>query len=177
MVRKHDYDILYLTADIDEFIISQLESQDDKKFRSITAGDLNLSSEEEKKEAEEKSTANRAMFDAMKEALDGKVKDVRVSSRLVSDPVCLTSEGNLSIEMERVLNNVPNNGNHFSAEKILEINASHPIFEKLIRLYTSDPDKLKTYAKLLYDQAMLIAGMPVEDPAAFTQAMCDLMAE
>ena len=113
----------------------------------------------------------------MKEALDGKVKDVRVSSRLVSDPVCLTSEGNLSIEMERVLNNVPNNGNHFSAEKILEINASHPIFEKLIRLYTSDPDKLKTYAKLLYDQAMLIAGMPVEDPAAFTQAMCDLMAE
>ena len=177
MVRKHDYDILYLTADIDEFIISQLESQDNKKFRSITAGDLNLSSEEEKKEAEEKSTANRAMFDAMKEALDGKVKDVRVSSRLVSDPVCLTSEGNLSIEMERVLNNVPNNGNHFSAEKILEINASHPIFEKLIRLYTSDPDKLKTYAKLLYDQAMLIAGMPVEDPAAFTQAMCDLMAE
>ena len=177
MVRKHDYDILYLTADIDEFIISQLESQDNKKFRSITAGDLNLSSEEEKKEAEEKSTANRAMFDAMKEALDGKVKDVRVSSRLVSDPVCLTSEGNLSIEMERVLNNVPNNGNHFSAEKILEINASHPIFEKLIRLYTSDPDKLQTYAKLLYDQAMLIAGMPVEDPAAFTQAMCDLMAE
>lgn len=177
MVRKHDYDILYLTADIDEFIISQLKSQDDKKFRSITAGDLNLSSEEEKKEAEEKSTANRAMFDAMKEALDGKVKDVRVSSRLVSDPVCLTSEGNLSIEMERVLNNVPNNGNHFSAEKILEINASHPIFEKLIRLYTSDPDKLKTYAKLLYDQAMLIAGMPVEDPAAFTQARCDLMAE
>ena len=120
MVRKHDYDILYLTADIDEFVINLLESQDEKKFRSITAGDLNLSSEEEKKEAEEKSTANRAMFDMMKEALDGKVKDVRVSSRLVNDPVCLTSDGNLSIEMERILNNVQNSGGQFNAEKILQ---------------------------------------------------------
>ena len=177
MVRKHDYDILYLTADIDEFVINLLESQDEKKFRSITAGDLNLSSEEEKKEAEEKSTANRAMFDMMKEALDGKVKDVRVSSRLVSDPVCLTSDGNLSIEMERILNNVQNSGGQFNAEKILEINASHPIFETLIRLYANDPEKLKTYTNLLYNQALLIAGIPVEDPAAFSNAICDLMAQ
>lgn len=177
MVRKHDYDILYLTADIDEFIITQLEAEDEKKFRSITAGDLNLSSDEEKKEAEEKSTANRPMFDLMKESLDGKVKDVRVSSRLVSDPVCLTSDGNLSIEMERVLNNVQNNPGHFSAEKILEINASHPIFDTLCKLYTEDQDTLKKYTSLLYNQALLIAGMPIDDPAAFSNAICDLMAK
>lgn len=177
MVRKHNYDILYLTADIDEFVINLLQSQDEKKFRSITAGDLNLSSDEEKKEAEEKSTANRAMFDMMKEALDGKVKEVRVSSRLVSDPVCLTSDGNLSIEMERILNNVQNSNGQFNAEKILEINASHPIFETLIRLYANDPEKLKSYTKLLYDQALLIAGIPVEDPTAFSNTICDLMAQ
>ena len=177
MVRKHDYDILYLTADIDEFVITLLGEQDEKKFRSITAGDLNLSSDEEKKEAEEKSTANRAMFDLMKESLDGKVKDVRVSSRLVSDPVCLTSEGNLSIEMERVLNAVPTNQAHVNAEKILEINGSHPIFETLCRLYTENPDQLKQYTALLYNQALLIAGIPIDDPAAFSNAICDLMAK
>ena len=175
MVRKHNYDILYLTADIDEFVITLLAEEDGKKFRSITAGDLNLSSDEEKKEAEEKSTANRAMFDAMKDALDGKVKDVRVSSRLVNDPVCLTSEGDLSIEMERVLNAVPNRQATVNAEKILEINASHPIFDTLCKLYTEDPDQLKKYASLLYNQALLIAGIPVEDPAAFSNAICDLM--
>lgn len=177
MVRKHDYDILYLTADIDEFVISLLESQDEKKFRSITAGDLNLSSEEEKKEAEEKSTANRAMFDLMKDALDGKVKDVRVSSHLVSNPVCLTSDGSLSIEMERVLNAVPNGHGQVNAEKILEINGSHPIFDTLCKLYAENPDKLKTYASLLYNQALLIAGLPIADPAAFTNSICELMSE
>ena len=176
MVRKHDYDILYLTADIDEFVVTQLAEQDGKKFRSITAGDLNLSSDEEKKEAEEKSTANRAMFDAMKEALDGKVKDVRVSSRLVSNPVCLTSDGNLSIEMERVLNAVPNGQGHVNAEKILEINASHPIFDTLCKLYQENPDQLKQYTSLLYNQALLIAGMPIDDPAAFSNEICNLMA-
>ena len=177
MVRKHDYDILYLTADIDEFVINLLAEQDEKKFRSITAGDLNLSSDEEKKEAEEKSTANRAMFDLMKESLDGKVKDVRVSSRLVSDPVCLTSEGSLSIEMERVLNAMPNGQGHVNAEKILEINASHPVFETLCKLYNDDQDKLKQYTELLYNQALLIAGIPIADPAAFSNAICDLMAK
>ncbi len=175
MVRKHDYDILYLTSDIDEFVISQLAEQDEKKFRSITDGDLNLSSEEEKKDAEEKSTANRAMFDLMKESLDGKVKDVRVSSRLVSDPVCLSSDGDLSIEMERVLNAVPNGQGHVNAEKILEINATHPIFDTLCKLYQDDQDQLKRYTALLYNQALLIAGIPIDDPAAFSNDICDLM--
>lgn len=176
MVRKHGYDILYLTDDVDEFVILQLEEEDGKKFRSIADGDLDLSTEDEKKEAEQKSADNRPMFDLMKEALDGKVKDVRLSSRLVSNPVCLTSEGTLSIEMEKVLNAMPDQQG-VSAEKILEINSAHPIFDTLCKLYSEDQDKLKLYASLLYTQALLIEGMPIDDPAAFSNEICKLMAE
>lgn len=176
MVRKHGYDILYLTDDIDEFVILQLESQDEKKFRSIASGDLDLSTEEEKKEAEQKAADNRAMFDLMKDALNGKVKEVRVSSRLVNNPVCLTSEGALSIEMEKVLNALPDQRG-VSAEKILEVNGTHPIFNTLCKLYESDQDKLKLYTSLLYTQALLIEGMPIDDPAGFSNEICQLMAE
>ncbi len=174
MVREHGFDILYLTDDIDEFVIQLLEKEDEKTFRSVSSGDLDLSSEDEKKEAEQKSADNRPMFDLMKEALGGKVKDVRLSSRLVSNPVCLTSEGNLSIEMEKVLNNLPDSRG-VSAEKILEINAKHPIFETLCKLYQEDQEKLKLYASLLYTQALLIEGMPIEDPAEFSKQLCDLL--
>lgn len=176
MVREHGFDILYLTDDIDEFVIQLLEKEDEKTFRSVASGDLDLSSEEEKKEAEQKSADNRPMFDLMKEALNGKVKDVRLSSRLVNNPVCLTSEGNLSIEMEKVLNNLPDSRG-VSAEKILEINSKHPIFDTLCKLYKDDQDKLKLYASLLYTQALLIEGMPIDDPAAFSDEICKLMAE
>ena len=176
MVRKHGYDILYLTDDIDEFVILQLEEEDGKKFRSIADGDLDLSTEDEKKDAEQKAADNRPMFDLMKESLDGKVKDVRLSSRLVNNPVCLTSEGTLSIEMEKVLNAMPDQQG-VSAEKILEINSAHPIFDTLCKLYNEDQDKLKLYTSLLYTQALLIEGMPIDDPAAFSNEICKLMAE
>lgn len=175
-VRKHGFDILYLTDDIDEFVISVLGKHDEKNFRSIASGDLDLSTEDEKKETEKKEADNRPMFDLMKEALDGKVKDVRLSSRLVSNPVCLTTEGNLSIEMEKVLNALPDQ-HGVSAEKILELNSSHPIFDTLCKLYQEDQDKLKLYTSLLYTQALLIEGMPIEDPAAFSNEICKLMAE
>ncbi len=175
-VRKHGYDILYLTDDIDEFVISVLGKHDEKSFRSIASGDLDLSTEDEKKETEKKDADNRPMFDLMKEALDGKVKDVRLSSRLVSNPVCLTTEGNLSIEMEKVLNSLPDQ-HGVTAEKILEINSTHPIFDTLCKLYKEDQDKLKLYTSLLYTQALLIEGMPIEDPAAFSDEICKLMAE
>ena len=116
------------------------------------------------------------MFDLMKESLDGKVKDVRLSSRLVNNPVCLTSEGTLSIEMEKVLNAMPDQQG-VSAEKILEINSAHPIFDTLCKLYNEDQDKLKLYTSLLYTQALLIEGMPIDDPAAFSNEICKLMAE
>ena len=176
MVRKHGYDILYLTDDVDEFVILQLEEEDGKKFRSIADGDLDLSTEDEKKESEQKAADNRPMFDLMKESLDGKVKDVRLSSRLVNNPVCLTSEGTLSIEMEKVLNAMPDQQG-VSAEKILEINSAHPIFDTLCKLYNEDQDKLKLYTSLLYTQALLIEGMPIDDPAAFSNEICKLMAE
>ena len=176
MVRKHGYDILYLTDDVDEFVVLQLEEEDGKKFRSIADGDLDLSTEDEKKEAEQKAADNRPMFDLMKESLDGKVKDVRLSSRLVNNPVCLTSEGTLSIEMEKVLNAMPDQQG-VSAEKILEINSAHPIFDTLCKLYAEDQDKLKLYTSLLYTQALLIEGMPIDDPAAFSNEICKLMAE
>lgn len=176
MVRKHGFDILYLTDDIDEFVILQLEEEDGKKFRSIASGDLDLSSEDEKKEAEQKAADNRPMFDLMKDSLDGKVKEVRVSSRLVNNPVCLTSEGSLSIEMEKVLNAMPDQQG-VSAEKILEINSTHPIFDTLCKLYAEDQEKLKLYTSLLYTQALLIEGMPIDDPAAFSNEVCKLMAD
>ncbi len=175
-VRKHGFDILYLTDDIDEFVISVLGKHDEKSFRSIASGELDLSTEDEKKEAEKKEADNRPMFDLMKEALNGKVKDVRLSSRLVSNPVCLTTEGNLSIEMEKVLNALPDQ-HGVSAEKILELNSEHPIFATLCKLYKENPDKLKLYTSLLYTQALLIEGMPIEDPAAFSDEICKLMAE
>ncbi len=175
-VRKHGFDILYLTDDIDEFVISVLGKHDEKSFRSIASGELDLSTEDEKKETEKKEADNRPMFDLMKEALNGKVKDVRLSSRLVSNPVCLTTEGNLSIEMEKVLNALPDQ-HGVSAEKILELNSEHPIFATLCKLYKENPDKLKLYTSLLYTQTLLIEGMPIEDPAAFSDEICKLMAE
>ncbi len=135
-----------------------------KEFKSVSAGDLDLETEEEKKEIEEKSKEHADLFNDMQKALEGKVKSVRLSQRLKSHPVCLTSEGALSLKMEKVLN-----------EK-LEINPEHPIFAKLVQLQKENPDKLKVYAKLLYDQALLIEGMSIEDPVAFSNQICELMA-
>jgi len=114
----------------------------------------------------------------MTAALDGKVKAVRLSERLKTHPVCIISEGALSLEMEKVLSSMPNAPeNGVKAERILEINKSHPVFPVLAGLHKEDPEKLKEYTKLLYTQALLIEGMPIEDPVEFTNAVCKLMAE
>ena len=148
----------------------------EKKFQSISSGDLDLTTEEEKKAAEEQSTKNKPMFDLMKEALGGKVEEVRVSSRLLTYPVCLSSTGNLTLEMEKVLNSLPN-ADKVTAKRVLEINSAHPIFQTLCGLYESDQEKLKQYTSLLYNQALLIEGMPIDDPAEFSNAICGLMAQ
>ena len=116
------------------------------------------------------------MFDLMKEALGGKVEEVRVSSRLLTYPVCLSSTGNLTLEMEKVLNSLPN-ADKVAAKRVLEINSTHPIFQTLCGLYESDQEKLKQYTSLLYNQALLIEGMPIDDPAEFSNAICGLMAQ
>lgn len=174
LVKEKGYEILYLTDDVDEFALQMMHDYSEKEFKSVSASDLDLDTEEEKKEFEKQAEENKDLLTFMKDALDGKVKAVVLSKRLRSHPVCLSNEGMLSIEMEKVLNAMPND-QKVKAERVLEINASHPIFEKLAKLYAEDQEKLKTYAQLLYTQAELIEGMPVEDPVAFSNAVCELM--
>ena len=174
LVKDKGYEILYLTDDVDEFALQKMHEYSEKEFKSVSASDLDLDTEEEKKEFEKQTEENKDLLTFMKDALDGKVKAVVLSKRLKSHPVCLSNEGMLSIEMEKVLNAMPND-QKVKAERVLEVNASHPIFEKLSKLYAEDQEKLKTYAQLLYTQAELIEGMPVEDPVAFSNAVCELM--
>ena len=172
-VRDHGFEILYLTDDVDEFALQMLHSFEDKEFKSVSAGDLGF--EDEKKADEEADKENEPLLAALQKALDGKVKSVKVSTRLKTHPVCLSSEGALSIEMEKVLSSMPNAGG-MKAQRVLELNATHPIFEKLQTLQKDgDEEKLSEYAKLLYDQALLIEGLPVEDPVAFSARICALM--
>lgn len=174
LLRDKSYDILCLTDNVDEFLMQVLRKFEEKELRSVSSGDLGLDSDEEKAEQEKLETENREMFDFMKEALGDKVEQVRLSSRLKSHPVCLSSKGALSIEMERVLNEMPG-ANEVKAQRVLEINSSHKIFQKLTELWSSDKDKLQSYSKLLYDQALLIEGLPIEDPVSFSNAVCELM--
>lgn len=169
------YEILYLSDDIDEFAMRVMREWQEKEFRSISGDDLGLDEElgEESREQQEK---HQEMLDFMTQSLDGKVKKVVTSQRLKTYPVCLTTEGMLSLEMERVLNATPGE-QKARAERVLELNISHPLFEKLTALYESDRDKLASYAKLLYGQALLIEGMPLEDPVEFSAAMSAVMAE
>lgn len=176
-VRDKGYDILYLTDDVDEFLMQILHAYDEKEFRSISSDDLGLESDEEKKEITEKSEANKDLFAAMQKALDGKVSEVVLSSKLKSHPVCLSSKGAFTIEMEKVLDAMPNaQQNAPKAQRVLEINGSHPVFNSLTAAFAAgDTKKVENYAKLLYDQALLIEGLSVEDPVAFSNAICELM--
>lgn len=175
-IRDKGYEVLYFTQDVDEFCIKVLMTYDNKPFRSVNDGLLDLDTEEEKEEAKKTTEENKEMFEFMKEALDGKVYAVQLSNKLKSHPVCLSSVGQVSIEMEKVLNSMPQNeDNKVSANKSLELNASHPIFAKLRELYATDKDKLADYTKLLYSQALLIEGLTVENPVEFADLICDLM--
>lgn len=175
-VKDKGYEILYFTDDVDEFTIKMIMNYKEKEFKSISASDLDLSTEEEKEEVKKKTEDSKGMFDFMKESLGDKISEVRLSSKLKTHPVCLSSDGQVSIEMEKVLNSMPQNGdNKVKSEKALEINASHPIYEKLKNLYESDKDTLKIYTSLLYNQALLIEGMSIENPLEFSNQICDLM--
>lgn len=175
-VRDRGFDILYLTDDIDEFLMSILRAYEEKDFRSVSGDDLGLETEEEKKEKEEKAKSNKDLLDCMQEALAGRVSEVVLSAKLKSHPVCLSSKGAVSIEMEKVLDAMPNAENAPKAEKVLEINGGHPVFETLRTVFdANEKDKVKQYAELLYNQALLIEGLSVEDPVAFSNAICTLM--
>ena len=178
LLRDKGMEILYLTDNVDEFALRVMMNYNEKEFRNISSDDLGLETEEEKKEAEKQVEENKDLLTFLKDALDGKVKEVILSQRLKSHPVCLSTEGAISLEMEKVLNSMPNaNANEVKASRVLEINANHPIFGTLTKLYETDKEKLKSYAQLLYTQALLIEGLSVEDPVAFSNQICDLMIE
>ena len=175
-VKDKGYEILYLTENVDEFALKMLGEYDGKKFMNICDDSLNLDSEEEKKALEEENNAAKDMFDAMKESIGDSINAVRFTNKLKKHPVCLTSEGGISLEMEKVLNSMPNaEQNKVQARLVLEINAEHPIAEKLKTLYNDDKEMLGKYAKLLYGEACLIGGKSVPDPAEHSALVCELM--
>ena len=175
-VKAKEYEILYLTDNVDEFALQALGNYKEKQFKNISQGDLDLASEEEKKEVEQTAEANKDLLEDIKEALKDKVQDVKISTRLVDDPVCMSSDEGMSFEMEKVLSAMPE-GNPYGmkATRILEINPKHPIFAALQKIYASDKEAVKEYADVLYTQAMLIEGFPVEDPMEFSRKVCDIM--
>lgn len=175
LVRDKGYEILYLTEHVDEFCLQMMHDLDGKEYKSVSSDDLGLETEEEKEEIKKEQEDNKALFDFMTEKLSGKVKEVKLSQRLKNHPVCITSEGMLSVEMEKVLSAMPD-GKGAKAEKVLEINPNHAIFGKLKALYETDKDKVAEYADILYSQALLIEGMPIENPVEFSNKICEIMA-
>lgn len=171
MVLDKGYEILYFTGDVDEFAIKMLMNYKEKEFKSVSSGDLGIESEEENKKENEE---NKGIFEAMKEALGEKISAVKASSRLKNYPVCLSSEGEVSIEMEKILSAMPNNQG-VKAQKVLEVNTNHEVFNSLKDALENDKDKFNLYTKLLYNQALLVEGLSIEDPVDFTNDICKLM--
>lgn len=174
-VKDKKYDILYLTEPVDEFALKMLVSYNDKKFINVSSKELDLYSKEEKKEIEELNEKNKDMFEEMTKSINN-IKGVRFTKKLKNHPVCLTTEGELSIEMEKALNAMPNGGS-INADVIMEINASHPIVKKLEKLYKNNKEEFLKYTKILYSQARLIEGLTIDNPTEFSNLVCDLIAK
>lgn len=177
LVADKGYEILYFTDEVDEFAIKMLMKYKDKEFKSVSSGDLGFEeNEEEQKEIDSKEKEHKELFDFMKDKLTDKIKDVRVSKRLKSHPVCLATDGEVSIEMEKILQAMPDAQNqNIKADKILEINTNHDVFQSLKDAFENDQEKLALYTNLLYNQALLIEGLPLEDPVEYTNNMCKIM--
>jgi molecular chaperone HtpG len=176
-VLRKEYAILYLTDSVDEFVVKTIGKFEEKEFRSVNDDDLGLESDDEKKEAEQRETENRELLDFIKDSLDGKVAAVKLSHKLESHPVCLATQGGVSLEMERYFASLQGEGPEggVRAERVLEINDGHPVFEALKKRYADDRDALSRYARLLHGQALIFAGLPLDDPADFSELICDLM--
>ena len=177
-LKKKDFEVIYLLDDVDEFVMQTLQQFREKTFKNALQGNLDLDTEEEKKELEQTTSDNKDLLDFMKDALKDEVAEVKISNRLSDDPVCLTAGEGVSFEMEKVFANMPEgNGpmGGMKAERILELNPNHPIFQTLKTLFTSDKEKVKEVAEVLYDQALLIEGFPIEDPIAYSRKICELL--
>lgn len=175
-LKDKNKEVLYLTDYVDEFVLKMLDKYDDKKFVNISSDEFDLSSEEEKKELNKKNEDDKAMFDFMKEELGDEVSIIRYTNRLKKHPLCLTSEGNVTVEMQKVINAMPTD-EHVNAKLVLEINESHNIAKKIKDLYENDKDTLKKYTKILYNEARLIEGLPVENPTELSNLVCELLSK
>lgn len=175
-VKEKGYEILYLTENIDEFALKAVGKYQEKTLTNIGTSDFDLSSEEEKESVRAANEESKGMFDIMKTALGDSVKEIRFTNKLKKHPVCLASIGEITVEMEKVYNSMPGeNGPKIHADLALEISMSHPIAEKLKSLYLSDKDRLGDYAKVLYNQARIIEGLPIENPTEFGDLICAMM--
>lgn len=175
-LKQKDYEVLYLTDNVDEFVMQTLMTYREKTFRNAAQGDLDLNTEDEKKELEKTKEDNKDLLAFMKDSLQDKVEEVKISNRLVDDPVCLIAGEGLSFEMEKVFANMPGeNPLPMKATKILEINPNHAIFETLKDAYENDKDRVKEITDVLYNQALLIEGFAIEDPIAYSRKICELL--
>lgn len=175
-MKDKDYEILYLTDATDEFVLQMMMSYDDKKFMSVASANLDVESEEEKKELEKIQEEKKDLLAGIKDVLKGDVTDVKFTTSLKEHPVCLTTSGNLSAGMEKVINQLPN-ASKVKANEVLVINAHHPIAEKLENLYQNDKDSFDKYAKVLYNEARLIEGLSLENPSEFSDLVCELLSK
>ena len=174
---SHGKEVLFFTNYLDEFVIKVIGSYKEKNFMNVSDSNFDLSTDEEKKELKDKNDKSKDLFNSMKEILGDSVKEIRYTNKLKNHPVCLITEGDVSIEMEKVLNAMPN-GDNVKANKILEINSNHPISKKLEELYENkDIDQIKNYTKILYAEARLIEGMSIENPTEVTNLICDIMSK
>jgi molecular chaperone HtpG len=174
MVSDKGYEILYFTDDIDEFAIKMVMKYKDKEFKSVSSGDLGIEADESEKNTESEENDNKELFEYMNHILTDKVKKVRASKRLKTHPVCFSTDGEVTIEMEKILKSMPNNQD-VKADKVLEININHEVFQSLKDAYEKDKEKLSLYTNLLYSQALLIEGLPIQDPVEFTNDICKIM--
>lgn len=174
LVSDKGYEILYFTEDIDEFAIKMIMTYKEKEFKSVSSGDLGIEADENQQTTDKEENENKELFEQMKNILSNKVMDVRVSKRLKTHPVCLSTEGEVTIEMEKILSAMPDNQN-VKADKVLEINTNHDVFQSLKDAYEKDKEKLTLYTNLLYNQALLIEGLPINDPVEFTNDICKVM--
>jgi molecular chaperone HtpG len=174
MVSDKGYEILYFTDDIDEFAIKMVMKYKEKEFKSVSSGDLGIEADENEKNTESEEKDNKELFEFMNNLLADKVKKVRASKRLRSHPVCFSTDGEVTIEMEKILKSMPNNQD-VKADKVLEINVNHEVFQSLKDAFAKDKEKLSLYTNLLYSQALLIEGLPIQDPVEFTNDICKIM--
>ena len=173
-LREKGYELLCLTDNVDEFALRVLEKYQEKEFKNISSEGLDLQSEEEKERAKELAQDHKDLLEQMAKALEGKVKEVKLSGALKSHAACISTEGMISTEMEKVLNSMPAR-EKIQAQRVLELNPDHPVFQTLCGLAESAPEKLKLYAEILYGQALLIEGVALENPAEFAQKLCSVL--